>query len=336
VSHRIRYGVIGCGDAATRLFIPGLLASSKAELAAVASRSPDRGRDLAERLGCEAAYSYSELLAHDDVDVVYLGLPIALHGEWALKALEAGKHVYCEKTMAPSLEQTGEILAAARASGRRVAEGMMFRFHRLARQVRSLVHAGRIGALRSFVGSIGFTLPADDTLRRDPAMAMGVLNESGCYAVSAARLMFGAEPESVSLALRTQGAVDWSGSAWLLFGDGRAAYCEFGWNLSYRNSYSLWGEGGTLHVERAYTTPPEMEAVIRLDAGRAEAITVPAQNHFAAIVDEFAGAISSGGGHEEFEREAWRQAVTLEALRISERDGTPVPLELVARDAVHA
>jgi predicted dehydrogenase len=323
--------VLGCGDAAARLFIPGLRGASGSALVAIASRDPNRARECADRFGCEAT-GYDELLGRDDVDVVYLGLPVALHAAWATKALRAGKHVYCEKTLAPSLQDTELILAAAEEAGRRVAEGLMYRFHPLLETVMDLIRAGDIGSPRSFVGSFGFTLPPDDRLRRDPDMAMGSLNEVGCYAVSAARLVFGQLPERVAGHLAGPVGAEESGSAWLHFGGDGAAHCDFGFERSYRSGYAIWGTGGSLSVERAFTTPPDLEPVIELrkDGEDDRQVGVPAANHFTRMIDAFGEAISTGGAHEQFEGDARDQALALEAIRRAAAEGSIVrPAELV-------
>lgn len=321
-----RYGLLGCGDAAARLFVPGLASSSTATLTAVASRDAARAQEYASRFSCAAAESYEALLEREDVDVVYVGLPVSLHAEWASRALLADKHVYCEKTLTPTLRETSELLRLAESRGKRLAEGFMYRFHSLFRTVQEMVGSGAIGDLRSFVGSVGFTLPASDRVRRDPAMAMGVLNESGCYPVSAARLLFASEPESVHMTRVYNEGVDWSGSARLQFPGGGSAYCEFGYERSYRNSYALWGTGGQITVNRAYSTPANFEPIIHCVTDTEREQRIAPENHFAAMIDAFSEAIAGQRDHGFFEGEAYRQALTLEALRVSEREDALIRL----------
>lgn len=334
MSARLRYGVLGCGDAAARLFIPGLLGAESSELAAIASRDPGRAREQAARFDCAAVDSYEQLIARTDIDVVYIGVPVALHREWALKAIRAGKHVYCEKTLAPSLSETSEVLDAATEAGTRIAEGLMYRFHPLFLAVREQLAGGDLGHLRSFVGSFGFALPSDDSVRRDPAMKMGVLNETGCYPVSAARLAFDRMPDAVIAELAEEDGVDFSGSALLQFEGKGSAYCEFGFDRSYRNSYTAWCSRGSIRVERAYTTPSDFKPVIEIRnvQGTTETVELVPANHFTRIVDAFGHAIATDSDHDLFEGDARRQAMTLEAVRVSARENAPVRVEEIGAD----
>jgi predicted dehydrogenase len=107
---KLRYGLLGAGYASSQLILPALRSCSRAQVSAVASRDPARARRLAQEFGCAAAGSYEELIRRDDVDVVYIGLPTGLHAEWALRALQAGKHVHCEKIFAPFFEEARRVL----------------------------------------------------------------------------------------------------------------------------------------------------------------------------------------------------------------------------------
>ncbi|MBI2870557.1 MAG: Gfo/Idh/MocA family oxidoreductase [Candidatus Omnitrophica bacterium] len=325
---KFRYGILGCGAAAARLVIPALKDCGRAELAFVASRDPKRAQAYAERFGCGHASSYEALLRMEEIDIVYVALPIRLHGEWTQRALKAGKHVHCEKSLAPSLGEVDQILECARENERRVLEGFMYRFHSLFQRVRQVVRSGEIGALKSYVGSFGFSLPAGDSLRRDPQMGMGILNEVGCYPVSAARLFFDSEPLSVVCHLGYESGVDFSGSATLEFASGGSAYCAFGYDRSYRCSYSLWGTKGHVSVDRAFTTPPTLEPLVHVERmGRSEELKLPAENHFSKMIDAFCIEIQSDSGRGHFEEEALRQAKVMEALRLSARQGGKVDLK---------
>jgi predicted dehydrogenase len=231
--------------------------------------------------------------------------------------------------LAPSLAEVLEMLAAAEEAGRRLAEGFMYRHHGLYKRVREMVEDGTIGELRSYYGCFGFTLPEADAVRRDPATGMGVLNETGCYPISAARGFFGGEPDSVMATISQREGVDWSGSARLQYGDRGTATCDFGYDRHYRCSYSLWGSGGQLRVERAFTPPPDFEPVIHLQSDQPSDVTVPPQNHFTAFIEAFSSAIRNEDAHDLFEDEAREQAMTMEAIRVSAREGRPTsPAEL--------
>lgn len=331
---KLRYGILGCGHASADLLLPAFRSSEGAQVAAVASRDPEKARRLAQAYGCAAASSYEELLKRDDVDIVYVGLPVGLHVEWTLRALDAGKHVLCEKTLAPSLEETRQVLNRAQERRRRVMEGFMFRFHGLFQTVQQLMSPSALGPLLRFVGEFGFTLPAEDLLHRDPAMKMGVLNESGCYPLCAARILFGRPPETVTASLREQGGVDFAGEATLQFGMHRKAECSFGYERPYRNAYTLYGEKALVSASRVYSTPPDLEPELKIvSSDGTEERRLPAQNHFARMMDAFCAAVASGGEYDRFEGEIERQARLMEAVRISARKGRSVSWAELAPEA---
>ncbi|OGL65704.1 hypothetical protein A3B21_00195 [Candidatus Uhrbacteria bacterium RIFCSPLOWO2_01_FULL_47_24] len=318
VDRRLRYGIIGCGDATRRLIIPGLKNSNRAQLVCIASRDVQKARTLAIEAQCEYASSYEDLLNQGDIDVIYIALPISLHAQWTMRAIKSGKHVHCEKSLAPCLEEVVKILESAQKNDRRVMEGFMFRFHTLYKTVQDLIASGEIGILKSFVGSFGFPLEENDLIRRNPAMKMGILNETGCYTISAASGFFNQNPDSVLANLEYKNQLEIGGCALLKFGPGENAYCEFGYDRGYRCSYTLWGTEGHIVVERAYTTPPTMEPIIEVRKQEgSKSIKIPAENHFSKMIDTFCEAILRGTGKETFEQAAYHQAVVMEAVRKS-------------------
>jgi len=126
---RVRWGVLSTASIG-RLVIEATRAADHAEFVAVASRDADRARAFADELGLEASYgSYEELLASRTVDAIYVPLPVALHTEWTIKALAAGKDVLCEKPLATSAADAARCCDAAEAAGRHCVEGLMYRHH---------------------------------------------------------------------------------------------------------------------------------------------------------------------------------------------------------------
>lgn len=332
MSHRLRYGIIGCGDAASRLVIPGLKNSNRAQLVCLASRDIEKAKTLAKKMGCEYEKSYENLLKRNDIDIIYIALPIGLHAPWTIQAIENGKHVHCEKSLSSSLCEVIKILNSAKKNNKRVMEGFMFRFHTLYATVKNLLAGGEIGTLKSFVGSFGFPLSQDDLVRRNPAMKMGVLNETGCYTVSAARGFFGQNPKSILANSEYKDRLDISGYALLQFDPGKSAYCEFGYDRNYRCSYTLWGTKGHLVVERAYTTPPTMEPTIELHKQKGiQLIKIRPENHFSKMIDAFCEAILQGTGEETFEQEAYHQAVAMEAVRKSYHGKNVISLKEITK-----
>lgn len=265
------------------------------EVVAVGARDLDRARQLAAEAGIPRAYQgYQAVLDDPEVEAVYLPLPNHLHLPWALKALEAGKHLLVEKPL--TLDAT-EAEVLAEASSRQpdlvVMEAFMYRFHPRWRQVKALVESGAIGQVRSVdVVFCAVPRPAGD-YRYDPSMGGGALLDLGCYGLSAARWMFGREPlRVVATAIpQDEQAVDLQLQAMLDFGDGHAT---FGCSMrSFPHQHaSIVGDQGLIEVPRPFNPDEDAGQDIHIeDAGGRRTIHVPPAKAYRAQVDAFAAAV---------------------------------------------
>jgi D-xylose 1-dehydrogenase (NADP+, D-xylono-1,5-lactone-forming) len=172
-------------------------ASERVELVAVASRDQARADAYAEEHGIERAHgSYEVLLADPDVDAVYISLPNSLHVEWSIRALEAGKHVLCEKPLDRRPERVEEAFDVAERAGRVLMEGFMWRHHPQTRLLEEIIRSGRIGEPRVVLTRFSFPLDDPENVRMRPELDGGGLMDVGCYCISAARFVAG-EPELV-------------------------------------------------------------------------------------------------------------------------------------------
>jgi D-xylose 1-dehydrogenase (NADP+, D-xylono-1,5-lactone-forming) len=235
---------------------------------AVASRDAARAEAFAVRHGLPAAFgSYEALLECDDVDAVYVALPNALHMPWATRALEAGKHVLCEKPLSPRPHEVAHAFAAAERAGRTLAEAFMYRYHPSTRLAQQLVEDGAIGELRYVKGTLSYTQHGDDP-RLHSELDGGSLLDLGCYCVSAARL-FAGEPDRVHAERITAGHdVDVQMAGTLRCGDVLAQF-DCGFNLPRRDALELVGSEGTLRLPDPWVC---RQATIDV---RGEAVPVP-------------------------------------------------------------
>ena len=194
----LNWGVLGAAKIA-RSVIPALHQSKLAKAYGVASRNSAKAEVFAKEHGFEKAYgSYQALLKDPAVDVVYNPLPNDLHCEWTIRALEAGKHVLCEKPLALNAAECRKMIAAAQRSGRLLMEAFMYRFHPQTLKILDLVAKQAIGKVRMVHASFGYTLDeAAQNVRLVPKMGGGSLMDIGCYCVNAIRTMFGEEPVAV-------------------------------------------------------------------------------------------------------------------------------------------
>ncbi|WP_256976643.1 Gfo/Idh/MocA family protein [Streptomyces sp. CS113] len=335
----VRVGVLGCADIAVRRMLPALSSQPLVDLVAVASRGLDRAREVAGRFGCEAVEGYARLLARPDIDAVYIPLPTALHAEWAVRALESGKHVLCEKPCATGPREAAQVVRAARERGLLVMESFMFLHHRQHARVRELVRDGAIGRLREVTAVFG--IPAAPRGAAGEGHALSSLLETGVYPVRAARLFAGDGLEVVgaALTLDPESGRDLAGSALLRSPSGVHARLGFGWDRFYRCTYELWGSEGRLTLERAFTTPDAHPPVLRLERqSSVEELTLAPDRQFVNIAGVFARTVANGTGFEEYTDDILRQAALVDRIRRAaapgSRSGTGeqsrhrIPLEL--------
>ncbi|HMS00506.1 MAG TPA: Gfo/Idh/MocA family oxidoreductase [Anaerolineales bacterium] len=182
----------------TRALIPPLQVSKRNHLLAVASRSQENADAYAKAKKIPRAYgSYEALLADSEIDVIYNPLPNHLHAEWTIKAVEAGKHVLCEKPLALSVEEVDAIKHAAHKYGRIVSEAFMYRHHPQTLKVQEIVRSGSLGALKMIRGSFSFVLTREGDVRLNPEWGGGSIWDVGCYPISYARMATGLEPFEV-------------------------------------------------------------------------------------------------------------------------------------------
>jgi D-xylose 1-dehydrogenase (NADP+, D-xylono-1,5-lactone-forming) len=192
----VRLGILSTARI-NRPVIAAARASERVELVAVASRDQARAGAYAEEHGIERAHgSYEVLLADPDVDAVYISLPNSLHVEWSIRALEAGKHVLCEKPLDRRPERVEEAFDVAERAGLVLMEGFMWRHHPQTRLLEEIIRSGRIGEPRVVLARFSFPLDDPENVRMRPELDGGGLMDVGCYCISAARLVAG-EPELV-------------------------------------------------------------------------------------------------------------------------------------------
>src|SRR3954468_11361124 len=193
-----RWGILSTARIAQRI-IEGARLSQDAQIVAVGSRDLTRAQAYASEHGIPRVHgSYEALLADPEVDAVYIPLPNSLHVPWSVRALEAGKHVLCEKPLSRHPAQVAEAFDAAERAGRVLMEAFMWRFHPQTDELVRLVRDGAVGDVRVIRAPFGFNLPWLENVRWDPALEGGALMDVGCYCVSAMRLLCDAEPERVS------------------------------------------------------------------------------------------------------------------------------------------
>ncbi len=287
----VRWGVLGVSKMVGRLAVlPSLERSPLAELVAVASRDIDRAREEADRFGGGRFYgSYAELLADPDIEAVYIPLPNALHKEWTIKALLAGKHVLCEKPLACSSLEAQEMAAAARQADRTLMEAHMTTFHRRYAAALELIEKGDLGKLRHVRSQ--FTFMNRDPLNHRwlPALGGGALLDVGVYCLDPLLALAG-EPERVQAKqVLAPSGVDSTFSAWCEFGHGLTASVLMSFELPEEQRLEAIGTSGRFNLKVAFTAGREDVALERFDAdGSFREVEPGGNDSYLAMIEHFA------------------------------------------------
>src|SRR3989440_4308119 len=225
VADAVKWGIISTADI-NRKVIPGAHASPKVDLVGVASRDQARAEAYAKEWEIPRAYgSYEALLDDPEIEAVYISLPNTLHCEWSIRALEAGKHVLCEKPMSRHPEEVEAAFDAAERARRLLMEAFMYRHNPQTKRLRQLVDEGTIGELRVVRSVFSYSLYDEGNIRLRPDVEGGALMDVGCYCVSGSRLVAG-EPKSVfGSAWYGPSGTDWVFTASMRFpGDALAVF----------------------------------------------------------------------------------------------------------------
>ena len=278
-----------------RALIPPLQVSKRNHLLAVGSRSQVSADAYAKEKKIERAYgSYEALLADPDVDVIYNSLPNHLHAEWTIRAVEAGKHVLCEKPIALSVDEVDAIKSAAHKHGRIVAEAFMYRHHPQTLKVQEIVRSGSIGAVRLIRGSFSFILSHEGDVRLNPEWGGGSIWDVGCYPISYARSVIGEEPLEVSgWQVTGDTGIDVTFTGQMRFRDDVIAQFDSSFILPFRAHVEIVGSHGILNIPHPFK-PGINEKIYLIRDEQSETITVKGQELYIGEVEDMADAILLG------------------------------------------
>jgi len=316
----MKWGLLSTANINQKL-LEGAQGTDEATVVAVASRDRSRAEQFAREHGIERALgSYEELLADPEVEAVYIPLPNSLHVPWSVRALEAGKHVLCEKPLTRRPAEAEEAFAAAERSGRLLMEAFMWRHHPQTRRLRELLDEGVIGRLRLVRASFSFPLREAENIRLDGELDGGGLMDVGCYCVSGVRFVAGAEAERVSAEQVIGGkGVDIALSATLRFPDDVLAQFDCGLAVGHRHQLEAIGEDGSLYV----ADPWHGRAPgIRLTRGdEVETIEIADANPYTHQLEGFARAVRGEEPPLLGAADALGQARTIAALYASAESG---------------
>lgn len=321
----IRVGILGCASIARRSLAPSFMKHEGFHLVAVASRLRDKAESFVDSLNLPSSkcndvktLTYDDLIKSDNVDLIYCPLPTGMHFEWAGRALESGKHVLCEKSLATNLQEVESLVGIARRNQRFLMESFQFRFHAQNLYVKELLERKVIGPLRQVV--VRFGIPpfpeGASNIRYSSELGGGALLDNGAYTVKCATYLLGRDIDVLAAMCGghtpSLGNVDLTGSIMMRAGD-VAIHASYGFDHFYQNSYEIWGTGGKISTVRAFTAREDFAAPVIIETKDGRETKEFRDDHFARLLDYVERTIADGTCEMEYE-ECLNQARILETV----------------------
>ena len=305
---KIQWGILSTANIGIKRVIPAILSGERGVISAIASRSASRAAEIAARFAIPRSHgSYEALLNDSSIDAIYNALPNHLHVEWTVKALNAGKHVLCEKPLGIRASQTQAIVEARDRSQKQVIEAFMVRHHPQWHRARELVRAGRIGTVRNIQSAFLFTVLDPNNVRNQAELGGGALYDVGCYPLVTARYVFGGEPTRVIALIHRDAklGVDTLSSGLLEFPGGGQLVFSSALRLAAYQRVTILGTDGRIEMPVPFTPAKDLACRITIDSGAsldgASAVfeDFPAVDQYALQCDA-AAAVFLGETRQEF------------------------------------
>jgi predicted dehydrogenase len=325
----VRWGLLSTARINRRL-IPAIRTSERGMLVGVASRNqPSADAYAADWEIPQAFGSYEAMLESDAVDAVYVSLPNHLHAEWTIRALEAGKHVLCEKPFAISLEEVDKMVAKAKETGLTLAEAFMYRHHPQTKVVGEWVRSGRLGDIISFYSVFSFSGMDPNNVRLIPEYGGGSLWDVGVYPVSLAQFLMGGAPEWVFGDQQLgESGVDMTFAGQLHYGGGRMAQIASSFLAPINTFAQIVGTEGHLTLNRPFVFMDEGEFLtFTPPSGDAEVVPVPEMELYSGEIEDIHAAILDGQRNDLTLAESRDHVRTVLALYESARLGQKIILD---------
>jgi predicted dehydrogenase len=329
MSKKLRWGILSTAAIGLKKVIPGMQQGQSTRVTAIASRDLEKAREAACLLGIPTAYgSYEELLADPNIDAVYNPLPNQLHVPWTIRAAEAGKHVLCEKPLSLTAAEAEMLLAVRSRTGVKIGEAFMIRSHPQWLRVHELLREGRIGELRSVLGSFSYFNVDPSNIRNQIDSGGGALMDIGCYLIHASRFAFAKEPTRVvaSIERDPQMHIDRLTSAILDFPGGQSIFTCSTQSVPYQRVQFL-GTRGRIEIEIPFNAPPDRPTRIVIDdggdlfGGDLTVETLPVCNQYTLQGDAFSKAVLEGTEVPVPLEEAVQNMAVIDAIFKSARSG---------------
>lgn len=304
---KVRWGVLSTALIGTAKVIPAMQQGKHSEVVGIASRDLGKATEWAGKLGISKPFgSYEEMLADPDIDAIYNPLPNHMHVPWSLKAIEAGKHVLCEKPVALTSAEAQQLVDAADAHPQlKVMEAFMYRHHPQWLKAKELVATGGVGKMRSIQTAFSYFNDDGDNIRNMAGIGGGGLMDIGCYCISLSRYLFDREPQRLVAMVENDPRfnVDRLSLAILDFGDGLTSSFVCSTQMVPYQRVNVFGTTGRVEIEIPFNAPDTKPCRLWHQQGEGptadlppEEILMPVCNQYTVQGDLMSQAILNGTG----------------------------------------
>ncbi len=334
MNKKIRWGILSTAKIGLKKVIPAMQRGKLTEIAAIASRNIDQALQASKELNIPKAYgSYEELLADPQIDAIYNPLPNHLHIPWTKKAMEAGKHVLCEKPMALSVAEMKEFMNyAAQFPSLKIGEAFMVKTHPQWLKVKELVQSGELGEITSIQAYFSYFKLDPDNIRNIPEYGGGGIFDIGVYPLTLSRFILDAEPTHVfsSIDFDPQMNIDRLASVILDFPGVQSSFV-CGTQTVAHQTFQVFGTQRRLEVQIPYNAPIDRPTYIFLSEGDLferdrRVIEIPTQDQYTIQGDEFSRAIVEDTPVPVPLDDTYHNTLALEAIFASGKTGKKIPV----------
>ncbi|MCK4922855.1 MAG: Gfo/Idh/MocA family oxidoreductase [Bacteroidales bacterium] len=324
--NKIRWGILSTAKIGMMKVNPAIQNAENCEVTAIASRDIEKSKLAAEKLGIEKYYgSYEELLADPDIDAIYNPLPNNMHLGWTIKAMDAGKHVLCEKPIGLDSKEAKILRDTAKNyPDIKIMEAFMYRFHPQWKKVKSLIEEGKIGTVSTVHSFFSYNNMDPDNIRNKIEVGGGGLMDIGCYCISFPRFIFGEEPERVVGTMNHDPLMktDRLTSSIMEFSGGITSTFTCSTQLMPYQRVNILGDKGHIEVEIPVNTPPDLPTRIWLRTPNgSEEIVFDAVDQYTKQAESFARAILEGSDVPTSLDDAIANMVVIDAVVESSKSG---------------
>lgn len=318
---KIQFGIIGCSSIAERVTIPAILKAKNANLNMIGSRSTAKAKRFAKKFSCEKYGKYNDVLNNNDIDAVYISLPIALQEREVIRCAKKGKHIICEKSASTSFSSIKKMLQVCKENKVRLMEGFSFRYHPQHKQVVKITKTKSFG--KPSVFSSKFFIPtkkSNKDFRFNKHLGGSVLNDLGCYIISASCLIFETNPIFVNCKLYStkNSDVDMYGNIYLEFPKKCVAFGVFGYENNFQAKYEIRSATSQIKVETAYNIRNGKNAQITIhNKNKMKKLRLEPSNQSQLMIEDFCNVLMNKKKSVHYERNMLIQAQIMAAARLS-------------------